>query len=53
MYMCVRDIKFPYFYDISIEFWNSSDGVICFCFSFLLQIVKNNYGDVQFTSPNS
>ena len=35
MYMYVRDIKFAYFYDFSIEFWNCFDSLI-FILNFII-----------------
>jgi hypothetical protein len=34
MYLYVRGIDFPSFCDLSICFWNCSDGVVFFCVSF-------------------
>jgi hypothetical protein len=45
MYMRVRDIKFAYFYDFSIEFWNFFDNVILFS-PFNYKLWKSNYDDV-------
>jgi len=34
MYMYVNGIDFASFYDFSIGFWNWSNGMVFFCFSF-------------------
>ena len=52
VYMCVRDIKCDFFYNISIEFWNCSDNMIFPWFSFDCRSWKNMYDDAPLTSPN-
>ena len=38
MYVCVRGIDFPSFYDFDIGFWNLSDIMLCFICHFIRKI---------------
>jgi hypothetical protein len=40
MYLCVRRIKFPSFYDLCIGFWRCSESVVFLCFILLYILNK-------------
>jgi hypothetical protein len=40
MYLCVRAIRFASIYNYFIVFWNSSDSVVCLCFSFFFSTLR-------------